>query len=103
MRQVPEQEGSIRRMLPRHLMSGGSADNYGVPEAVYAEQLQREQRSLGEGLEGVEFLDPAPYFLKDGRVRALEGSTPLYTDGSHLTVSGVRLLRPMFERVLANP
>ena len=103
MRQVPEQEPSIRRMLPRHLMSGGSAGTYGVPDTVYAEQLELERRCLGEASQGVDFLDPAPYFLKDGRIRALEGTTPLYTDGSHLTVAGVRLLRPVFERVLTTP
>jgi lysophospholipase L1-like esterase len=84
-------------------MRGGLADDYGTTEAAYGEQLLCERKSLGEGTAGVAFLDPAPYFLKAGRVRALEGSTPLYTDGSHLSIAGVQLLRPMFERVLASP
>ena len=104
VRQVPEQQKYVVRMLARHLVRGGSPDEFGVSEALFRAKRAIEQRCLGcEAADGIEFLDPAQYFLRGGRARAAEGNQPLYSDDNHLALAGVKLLRPLLERVLATP
>ena len=43
---------------------------------------------------GARYVDPEPWFCVDGRCPAVVGSTPVYTDGKHLTAAYARRLAP---------
>jgi hypothetical protein len=43
---------------------------------------------------GASYVDPEPWFCADGRCPAVVGSTPVYTDGRHLTAAYARRLAP---------
>ena len=49
---------------------------------------------------GATYVDPEPWFCVDGRCPAVVGSTPVYTDGRHLTAAYARRLAPQLERSL---
>ena len=46
------------------------------------------------------YVDPEPWFCVDGRCPAVVGSTPVYTDGRHLTTAYARRLVPQLDRAL---
>ena len=49
---------------------------------------------------GAEHVDPEPWFCAGGRCPAVIGSTPVYTDGRHLTSAYARRLAPHLARAL---
>ena len=62
----------------------------------------RAAESAAAAATGASYVDPEPWFCVDGWCPAVVGSTPVYTDGRHLTAAYARRLAPHLERALAD-
>jgi peptidoglycan/LPS O-acetylase OafA/YrhL len=60
----------------------------------------RAAESAAAARAGATFVDPEPWFCVDDRCPAVVGSTPVYTDGRHLTAAYARRLAPQLARSL---
>ena len=68
-----------------------------VPDAWRGVQAAESAAALAAG---ASYVDPEPWFCVDGRCPAVVGSTPVYTDGRHLTTAYARRLVPQLDRAL---
>ena len=100
MRDVPVPRWNVPDVLASTIWHGGDLGNVGLPNATYSKEYQR-QSPLFEGLStdfsGVTILDPTETFMTPNKgCRVENDGMALYWDGSHLTVAGAMLLRPLF-------
>jgi hypothetical protein len=61
----------------------------------------RQAERAAAAAAGAEHVDVEALFCADGRCPAVVGSTPVYTDGRHLTAAYARRLAPQLGRLLA--
>lgn len=101
VRPVPE----MRRSVPRVMWLGywlGDIEDVSIDVQEYhaRNELVWAVQDAARTQCGVEILDPTPYLCEEGRCYGIRGGVPLYFDSHHLTESGARLTRTMFQDVL---
>jgi len=103
MKQVPFQKRSVPENLVNATRFGWEMNRIGVSVAEHLKQ-QNFVNEVIDSLagDGVTILDPLP-LLRDGDRTLIErDGKPLYRDADHLSISGSRLLRPLFEPLFQN-
>jgi hypothetical protein len=104
VKQVPFQKRSVPENLVNASRFGWDMNRIGVSVAEHLEQ-QKFVNAVIDSLagDGVTILDPLP-LLRDGdRTLIMRDGKSLYRDADHLSISGSRLLRPLFEPFFQNP
>ena len=101
LKDVPIQEFDPCRQAVLSFMHHGDLERLGTTREKY----QRSYRELGQTFEqvaqlGATVLDPSDYFLnRYGLFGVVRDGQLLYCDEQHLTVTGSRLLAPLFEPI----
>jgi peptidoglycan/LPS O-acetylase OafA/YrhL len=102
MRQVPEQNWNVPRVLGVVAWRGGDPEKLGLPLAKYSKQVNYQDaifEELATTFQGVTILDPTDLFVTNNLCQVAKGGRALYWDEDHLTVAGAMLLRPLFEPI----
>lgn len=97
MEDVPIHGFDVPRRLAAAALFGGDVEKIGLPLEAHR-AASSLQHSIFEGLEPKNFtlLDPAGIFVNPHKIcRVAADGRALYTDGSHLSGHGARLLRPL--------
>ena len=85
----PPRAGNVQECVTRLSDPGDCTEP--VPE-TWTSVRAAEQAAAREA--GASYIDPEPWFCSGGRCPAVVGSTPVYTDGRHLTAAYSRRLGP---------
>ncbi|MFB1487937.1 MULTISPECIES: acyltransferase family protein [unclassified Thiocapsa] len=102
---VPEPGVDVPRVLAEALLEGQDPEGVGQP----LEQLMEDNRWVTAALDGLGAqtplirLHPHRILCPDGQCLFYRDGQVLYYDDNHLSVSGVRLLRPLFAPLFRSP
>jgi hypothetical protein len=96
VRQIPELKWDVRHPLALCAFQGRDPLKLSATPRTEQEEQNLLFQNLAE--EGVQILDPAPYFMDaQKQIRIVEGGKSLYFDSHHLSLTGALRLRPLFE------
>jgi peptidoglycan/LPS O-acetylase OafA/YrhL len=100
---LPEMPDDVPAMMSRSLILTGQAPLPRISLATHLARqgamiaaLQKAQRECG-----VHLLDPLPYFCDSRFCYGASEGRPLYFDDNHLSLTGARLLTPLFAQIWA--
>lgn len=105
MRVVPHHENYDPRLRAKAALAGQPLDLSGVSLATHLADTALvnqtiDQAVAGFPVESVSVLSPADYLCPGDQCLYHRDGTPLYLDSNHLTFTGARELRPMFDALL---
>jgi hypothetical protein len=92
---APPRAGNVQECVTRLSDPGDCTEP--VPD-VWRAVRAAEQGAAQEA--GASYVDPEPWFCQEGLCPAVVGSTPVYTDGRHLTAAYARRLAPHLAQAL---
>jgi len=92
---APPRAGNVQECVTRLSEPGDCTEQ--VPAQW---QAVRDAERAAAGRTGASYVDPEPWFCVEGRCPAVVGSTPVYTDGRHLTEAYALRLAPHLARAL---
>ena len=98
VKDVPDQGLDVPRVSALAETWGGSPESISIPMEKHLEMNRNVEPWFNQlSSSGVKVLDPAPFFLDaHSRLSAVKNGKALYTDGNHLSITGARLLMPLF-------
>jgi hypothetical protein len=92
---APPRAGNVQECVTRVSDPGDCTEP--VPEEW---QSVRAAEQTAARQAGASYVDPEVWFCRDGQCPAVVGSTPVYTDGRHLTAAYARRLAPYLGEAL---
>ena len=95
---APPRAGNVQECVTRVSDPGDCTEP--VPE-VWRSVRAAEQAAARQAR--ARYVDPEPWFCRNGLCPAVVGSTPVYTDGRHLTAAYARRLAPYLGQALGAP
>jgi len=105
VKDTPDMAIDVPRALSRICISNGNIESLKPAKYSHISKNAPANSAIDSvRSHGVHTLDPLPFFI-DGsdRIRIEKDSYPLFRDGSHLTIQGAQLLRPLFGELFRTP
>jgi peptidoglycan/LPS O-acetylase OafA/YrhL len=92
---APPRAGNVQKCVTRLSTPSDCTE----PVSAHWRAVRGAERAAAQAV-GASYVDPEPWFCASGRCPAVVGSTPVYTDGRHLTAAYAHRLAPLLGRAL---
>jgi hypothetical protein len=101
VKDVPFHSFNVPRMVATTELQGRDITKLGLPVAEHRKRNENMAKTFEEASQlGATVLDPADFFLNsDGLYGVVKDGKVLYMDEGHLTATGARYLKPLFDPI----